>query len=89
MGYAQRTALQLRRTLDPYHCRAESTFQKRPDLARREAASTASAGWAARIVAIWRSTEECNNFVAQVDHLRLAQNQGKDASQEQQQYHNP
>jgi hypothetical protein len=46
---AQRLALQLRRTLDRYHCRAEESFQKTDDLARREAASTASACWAERL----------------------------------------
>ena len=39
-----RTAL-----IDWYGCRAESALQKRPDLARRVAASATAPGWAAKL----------------------------------------
>jgi hypothetical protein len=50
----ERLAVQRRRIIDRENSRAESSFQKRPDLARREAASAATACCAAaRINRIW------------------------------------
>src|SRR6266498_1509821 len=40
------------------HCQAESSFQNRPDLARRTAASTASAGWAAGPLQPWAGMQQ-------------------------------
>jgi len=43
---AERAALQRRRSLGRENARADSSFQKTPDLARRQAPSAASACWA-------------------------------------------